>query len=52
MPEHDLILLTWRYAALIGIVPPEAAEMTQAQVDADRAMQFSDRGLDNRARMS
>ena len=37
MPEHDLLLLTWRYAALIGIIGPEGAEMTQAQVDADRA---------------
>ena len=37
MTEDELIMLSWRYAALIGIIGPEGAEMTQAQVDADRA---------------
>jgi hypothetical protein len=34
--KWNLEKLSWRYAALIGIVTPESAGMTEAEVSADR----------------
>jgi hypothetical protein len=34
--KRKLEKLSWRYAALIGIVTPESAGMTEAEVSADR----------------
>jgi len=36
MPAHDLVTLTWRYAALIGIVCPDDSYSSAQQVEADR----------------
>jgi hypothetical protein len=36
MYENDPVMLTWRYAALVGIVTPESAGLTDADVEADR----------------
>jgi len=34
--KWNLEKLSWRYAAMIGIVTPESAGMTEAEVSADR----------------
>lgn len=36
MSNDDLVMLSWRYAALTGIVRPEPAGLTPAEVAADR----------------
>lgn len=35
--KANLKMLSWRYAALIGIITPESAGMTETEVSADRA---------------
>jgi hypothetical protein len=34
--NEDLLLLSWRYAALIGIIEPDGAGLTDEEVEADR----------------
>jgi hypothetical protein len=57
--EWNLAKLSWRYAALIGIVTPESAGMSEAEIAADRKrwphLIETDQGiavlhLDNKAR--
>jgi hypothetical protein len=37
MNDDDLVILSWRYAALVGIIKPSGARMTEDEVAADRA---------------